>query len=340
MISPKDHDVMKIVEQLEKENVFTSDEVSLIEDYLCGDVGDEVLEKFAYRDLSGISGAYKIQNVYVSMLGHGKEDMARRFEKLFFALGEATSYELFSMLGYSWRKEEIMLEPEKKAALHAMFIGSQQNFFTKGKFERLMNHAKRKPENLKKAMEYRTGKDSKGILVLLTAYFYLKYSRAQEGVKLEEEDEALMELYENMLVNGISDIFSSSFQKSYVNEIKTAVMEDRVDEQILKLAGGSVNGDHFVLRILSGTAFVNYFLSLKLKNVVTICLAVDCECVLDYMDTMDLRCDFSRLAGRIDTEFHLDSRELIEWAAQQHKLKILKEHLEKAPDSIFCRRMI
>ena len=132
MISPKDHDVMKIVEQLEKENVFTSDEVSLIEDYLCGDVGDEVLEKFAYRDLSGISGAYKIQNVYVSMLGHGKEDMARRFEKLFFALGEATSYELFSMLGYSWRKEEIMLEPEKKAALHAMFIGSQQNFFTKG----------------------------------------------------------------------------------------------------------------------------------------------------------------------------------------------------------------
>ncbi len=333
MISPKDHDVMKIVEQLEKENVFTSDEVSLIEDYLCGDVGDEVLEKFAYRDLSGISGAYKIQNVYVSMLGHGKEDMARRFEKLFFALGEATSYELFSMLGYSWRKEEIMLEPEKKAALHAMFIGSQQNFFTKGEFERLMNHAKRKPENLKKAMEYRTGKDSKGILVLLTAYFYLKYSRAQEGVKLEEEDEALMELYENMLVNGISDIFSSSFQKSYVNEIKTAVMEDRVDEQILKLAGGSVNGDHFVLRILSGTAFVNYFLSLKLKNVVTICLAVDCECVLDYMDTMDLRCDFSRLAGRIDTEFHLDSRELIEWAAQQHKLKILKEQFRVNQDA-------
>ncbi len=332
MIGPKNDDVMKIVELLEKEGRFSGEEVSLIEEYLSGEVGDEVLEKFAYRDLEGMDCINKLQNFYFNMLTQGKENEARKIEKLFFTIGEASSYELFYLL-YQWKEYSVMLEPAKKAAVHAALIGKQGHHFTTGNFERLVRYAKHSPENLKKAMEYRGNKNPNGLLVLLTAYFYTKYSKIEGERRPDEEDMSLMGQYETLVVERIPDMFIGNVSAQEMDEIKAAVAEDRVDDHILNLAGSKNQMEWDFVRILSVCSFVNFMLSSKLKNVVTICLAVDSDSTLDCLEAMDLRCDLSRLAGSFDRVFRLEPKNFIQWAAESSKLKVLKEQFLANEDS-------
>ncbi len=330
MISPKDSYATKIVEKLEKGNVFSSEEISMIEDYLCGDAGDEVLEKIGYHDLSKTEEPLAINNIYTNMLEKGRIDEAKRLEDLLFAIGEVSAYKMFSLLIYRTKEHHIMLEPAKKAAYYAALMSGSINWLKPHHFKKVIACAEKKPEHLKKAMEYRTGALSKDIrisyhLILLTAYFFLKYPNTEEGVELAEEDIPLMERYEELVIREIPSIYSaqSSLSRQDLEEIMAAASENRVNERILKLAGGSTGIDRFYHYLLVGTAFVNHALSLKLKNVVSICLAADGESALNYIDEMDLRWDLSRLANCFDEVFHMESRKFIQWAAQYNKKPIL-----------------
>ena len=185
MISPKDSYAAKAAALLEKENLFSAEEISLIEDYLCGEAGDEALAEIGYRDLSEAAQPLAVNNIYMNMLEKGMLDEAKRLEDLLFAAGEASCYKMFSLLTYRSKEHCIMLEPAKKAAVYASLMSQSINELKTYHLEKLIADAQEKPEHLKKAMEYQ-GVSFSGMFILLTAYFYVKYPEVREGMALEE----------------------------------------------------------------------------------------------------------------------------------------------------------
>ena len=289
MIGPDNQYVMKVVEQLEEENLFSSYELSLMEDYLCGNAEDEVLEKFDYHDLSHMAKLRMVRKLYEMILMEGWIDQAKRLENLLFAIGEASGYQIFSPLVYRMFGEQISMEPAKKAVLHAALIGDNISRMGKSYFQNLIADAENQPEHLKKAMEYRTGTASNGMLILLTAYFYVKYPIVEKEMELDGEDAALMKRYEDLVTGSIPKMYLGNLPKQDMDKIMAAVTQARLSRSILDLAEGHGNIDRFWLCMLVCTAFVNHGLSLILKNVVSICLAAGCETALNYIEKMDLR---------------------------------------------------
>ena len=322
MISPKDSYAAKAAALLEKENLFSAEEISLIEDYLCGEAGDEALAEIGYRDLSEAAQPLAVNNIYMNMLEKGMLDEAKRLEDLLFAAGEASCYKMFSLLTYRSKEHCIMLEPAKKAAVYASLMSQSINELKTYHLEKLIADAQEKPEHLKKAMEYQ-GVSFSGMFILLTAYFYVKYPEVREGMALEEEDVSLMMQYEELIADSLPRIYPSGFSQQDADVIVSAVLKDRVDDRILRLAGRSVNTDRFFLKLLVGTAFVNHELSVVLKNAVSICLSANWELALNYIDEMDLRGGISRSADHFAEMFHMDNRKFIQWAAEHKKLQVL-----------------
>ncbi len=337
MIRSKDNYAAKVVEQLEKENLCSSDELSVIEEYLCGDVGDEVLDKFSYRDLSNMAEPQIINDVYANLLGKGRNEDARRLEEIMFAMGEASCYKMFSQLAFNPQRSQDSrpsLEPAKFAAVQASILGKTEYFLRKQQFMRMIENVQKQPECLKKAIQYRTGTSSNGTLVLLAAYFYLKYPKVEKGMVLEGEDAALMQQYENLAVESIPQIYVGNIQAQDVDEIMTAVKEDRLDERILSIADYHGVTSNLMLCILGGTVFVNHGLSSILRNVVSICLAADFETALDYIETIDLRRDLMGDVGsNFDAIFHVDSMDYIDWAARCRKVTILEKQFARNQDA-------
>ncbi len=336
MINPKDSYVAKVVEQLEKEKLFSSEELSLIEDYLCGDAGEEVLAKIGYHDLSNVAEPQSINNLYAYLLEKGRNDEAKRLEELLFGIGEASCYKMLSLLAFNPQRPQdkrFSLEPAKMVAIHASLLGGNQYRLKKQEFENLIANAENQPECLKKAMEYRTGTSPNGILVLMTTYFYTKYPTVKEGMKLEGEDAALMKRYENLVVESIPQIYAGKLSAQDAKEIMAAVTEDRVDEHILSLADGHGNISNLMLVILGGTAFVNHGLSSILRNVVAVCLAANVGTTLCDIEAMDLRRDLmGDVGGSFDQVFHMCSKDYIQWAARNRKMKILEKQFVRNQD--------
>ena len=86
---------MEILELLTQSGLFAGEELSVMEKYLCGDLGDEVLEGFRYRNLAHISGRSKICGHYQEVIAGGTDELAVRLGKLFFALGQASAYAFY-----------------------------------------------------------------------------------------------------------------------------------------------------------------------------------------------------------------------------------------------------
>ena len=117
MLHSNNRHIAKIVEVLEGGNLFSEEEITWVEDYLNGDVGDEVLGKFAFRDLSGVSNYILIYNEFVDLIRQ-ETDAAGRLAKLLFTVGEASSYRLFpSMIYRNEGYRQLQLEPAQIVTL-------------------------------------------------------------------------------------------------------------------------------------------------------------------------------------------------------------------------------
>ena len=335
MLHSNNRHIAKIVEVLEGGNLFSEEEITWVEDYLNGDVGDEVLGKFAFRDLSGVSNYILIYNEFVDLIRQ-ETDAAGRLAKLLFTVGEASSYRLFpSMIYRNEGYRQLQLEPAQIVTLYAAYLGVNEPWLSE--FKNLMDLAGHDPMNLKKALGYRTGPSLNGRLILLATYFVSKYpnSKSKAGVdceaeiKLEADDAPLMESYENLIINAIPMLFQGRFSQQDMEDIQSAVKDNSMDERILKLADSCKSIDGSLLALLGGTAFVNHRLSVRLKNVVSVCLAADGQSMLNDISNMDVRGDMRRLGGSFDTVFGMDSVKLIRWLASDNRTDALKEQ--------FCR---
>ncbi len=328
MINSKDRFIVKIVEQLEKEAGFTEDELFLIEEYLSGNKDDEALAELEWQDLSQID-ASEIHSIYMELIDAGRNQDAEKLGRLFFAIGEASSHELYMNWNYNWKEALRPLKPDQKAAVYASYIGDNEYRVSAEHFGNLLKAAGNDAANVKKALEYRTGEAENGLLVLFTAYFLLKYPKLEPGaeIRLEEADLALMKSYEDALMGAIPKIFPGLSKKDE-EEILNAAGQDRMDGSILNRIP-TAGVDSFWLCLAAGAAFVNFALSPRLKNVASICLAGDWESALEDMEDLDLRHDMGKLGSRFDEIFQMDVKNYIAWAASEKKSKILKEQFAK-----------
>ncbi len=356
MINPQNQRVTKMVEVLEQTNLFSADEMTLIEDYLSGNEQEEALEKLTFHDLTTVpdSVSSKMRSLAYDLVNKGREEEAGRLGRLLFAVGQSTCHEMMpSQSYYSFDKDSILVpEPEKKAAVYAAKIGMNEYQINRFALPNLVKLADNDPEILKKAMNYQKNNYENGRLMLYTVYFKMKYknvrlvekgtdgktggflagmgkmlgigeSNEEPVMELDARDAVLLKQYGDILVNSLPSLLKRA-PRLELDEISNAVGRDKVDDRILKMVRSYSGADRFMLRILGGCAFVNFRQSVCLGNILKICLAADTEMMLDIMENMDLRGELDEIGGEFDILFGIDCRKLIKWAAAKGKNRILK----------------
>lgn len=364
MINPQNQRTAKIVELLEQMNLFTADEIALMEDYLTGAAGEEALQKLAFRDLTAIPVdlAAKLRTLGIDLTNKGREAEAERLCLLLFTIGQSTCSGMMPWNGYyNYDKNRILLpEPAMQAAVYAAQIGMNEHMVSRYTIPNLIKLADSRPDTLRKAMEYQKSKTENGKIILLMTYFRIKYpnvrlteegaDKADKGggllagvgkllglggdtgeksAKISAEDMALLQEYGEILANSLHSLYGNQMAKLELDEIVNAVYRDEVDDRILKKAQANLTVNRFLLRMLGGTAFVNYAQSPMLANVLKICLAADTANMLDIMDSIDLRGDLSERGGEFDETFSIDKKKFIAWAAAKGKNSILRSQFAR-----------
>lgn len=121
-----------------------------------------------------------------------------------------------------------------------------------------------------------------------------------------------------------------------MDEIKAALRNGRVDDNILKLAviedsRRNINGDYIdgYWRCCMGMAFINFSLSARLKDVLTICFAARTNEMILSIFGLDMRGDLDKIGGRLDEIFGIDAKILMCCAAVLGKENILKEQFQR-----------
>ena len=118
MINPQNQKIAKIVETLEQMNLFTADEITLMEDFLNGGLEEPELEKLAFRDLTAVPDdvSSRMSSLTADLINKGRNEEANRLGKILFAAGQSTCYGLLPIRNYySFDAKMIPLEePEKK----------------------------------------------------------------------------------------------------------------------------------------------------------------------------------------------------------------------------------
>ena len=363
MIQPKDQRITKMLDLLEQFQLFSADEMTLLEEYLSGSVKEEEIEKLPFRDLSGVPDdlTAKTRELLLEYMDRGRSQEADRLSRILFAAGQSTSSGLFPVQNYfSFDKSAIFAsEPAKKLAIYAVGVGMNEYQINRYAIQNMLKIADNKPEIVKQAIEYQKNSLENGKVMLITAYFLLKYPKAEpeEGagcqggllagvgrlfgqnentenhVRLDEDDAELMKYLEDTLVNSLPNLYSNQMPLLEMREITGAVNNDKIDARIMKLAGRGLPVKRFMLSITGGPAFVNYALSKRLKNVLTICLAANTDFMLSIMSNIDLRDEFRRRGGNFASLFGIDPGKYIAWAGSKKEKAVLPALLSSHRDA-------
>ena len=366
MINPQNQRIEKILENLEQMNLFTGDEITLMEDFLNGTAEEQVLEKLAFHDLTTVQNDLitKMRALGQELVNKGRYEEALKLGKILFAVGLSTCHEMMPMTSYYSFDPNMLLveEPEKKAAVYAARVAMNEYQISRYCIKNLEKIAGGDPDVIRKAISYQKNEFDNGKLMLITTYFEMKYPNqrlAEQGEEskgggllagvgrllgkteaekesvtvISEQEAALQKEYGDILVSSLHNLYRNQMARLDLDEIMNAVNRDQVDERILKKASPNLAVERFMLRILGGLAFVNYKQHYRLRNVVKICLAAGGETMLDIMDNLDMRGELEKQGGNFDQMFSFDCRKLIKWAAAKGKTEILKEQFIRNQDA-------
>lgn len=352
MMNPRDMHSRKLIEVIEQIPL-PKDKMALAEDYLMQEAGDEVLEQFDFQDLSEIEGG-KSAKVFYELTRKGRKEEAGRLFKLLFAIGWSTCCHMTPIGSLYTGKDQIIGEADKVAAVYAPEIGMQQYLQNGQVINRLIALADNDPEVIKRAAGYQKNKFDNGKLVLLAVYFMMKYSGAEESsiksegflenigkifgprdkakeavVQIEKEDIPLMEQYENIIISSFDNMYKNQIDPHTLSVIQKAVRENSMPGKVLQLANKAGHVDAFLLKFLGSMAYLNFRLSVRLKNIVRLSLAVSTETALDAMLQVSrgLPADIGKKGGNYDRIFEIDSARYLRWAANKNLGTILKEQL-------------
>ncbi len=84
MIQPKDQRITKMLDLLEQFQLFSADEMTLLEEYLSGSVKEEEIEKLPFRDLSGVPDdlTAKTRELLLEYMDRGRSQEADRLSRI------------------------------------------------------------------------------------------------------------------------------------------------------------------------------------------------------------------------------------------------------------------
>ncbi len=388
MRNPKNVQNQKILEVLDQLNLSEA-ELETAETYLAGEAGEGGLERFAFRNLERVQPDKAVKLFRDYMRKGRKEEADRLFRLLFavgqstcyklvpmdvcwdgnggflsdadkkaavYAVHIGTSpYHLF---GYALRN--LIRAAGDSAENLKRAVGYQKNDADNGKLillavyftTRYGNFKTYKDTGAKGIKEEKPNKRNLGFLGSLGKFFG---GRRAEGkgeeapVEIEPEDMPLMERYEEIILSSLENLYDGRMDVDSLEKLKEAVRQNCVTDEILQLAGSKGSVSDFLLLLLGGMAYLNFLFSLRLRNIVRLCLAVDTEKMLDIMERVSEQLPAIVLheaeaaggvedklfpinirtgGGEYDEIFGIDTARYIRWAAMKGHRMILKKQLE------------
>ena len=214
--------IEEIVAILCDSEVFSDDEISLIEDYF-EDGDDGTLGKLAYKE-DYMESAWReaVREELRWLIQRGMYEAAGKVCRVIFTVWESGMSSCCPQEMFSDRCSVPGLEPAVKTALYASNICVDGARLSKPYLNKLMDYAQNNPEIIKKAYGYR-GRGTLSGIVLLAMYFLLKYPEIlpedkaggleglleKQGITGDEaeQDLALMRQYEDLLLEIFGEIY-------------------------------------------------------------------------------------------------------------------------------------
>lgn len=359
--------IMKLLEKLN----LAPEHLDLLESYLSGEKGEEVLKDLPYKNLT--ASHQSDTTVFAGLFKHGKMEEAGKLFHILFAIGGTSCTSLLPRgigggngLAYLWK---LPVDTDKALAVYAADAGIYQYRIATG-IQQIIKLTDRDAEAVRRAyllVDY--PKNVKNIpnidmhpcgsakLILLAAYFLIKYPDAgkllqkeekqggiltginkffgktpEAGRQVKDEDIPLMQQYEDILVNNLINIYDThTMPASIMQDITQAVRQNQITDNILKLSSRKCKISTYTLNLLGGTALLNFTLSDILRNVVKICFGVSVQDMFTVAVTVSngLWMDIRYRGGDYDDLFDIDQRALILQAASRNLDTVLKVQFRK-----------
>lgn len=349
-MDPRNIQNQKISEVLDQLSLSEAEQEKA-EAYLAGEAGDEILGQFGFRDLSQIPSD-KAVRLFRELRIRGRQEEARRLFELLFAIGQSTCHQLVLMDMVSQADSFPGCAPDKRTAVYGAMIGANQYQWYGTAIRSLIRCAQGKLAAIRKAVDYQKGTPGTGDVVLAAAYLMVKYGRFEnkddgfsdmEGVDrslqaqtgMEAEDLLLLKRYEDTLLSGLGLLFQNQMAQAGIQEILEAVDKDQVTDRILRMAGPRRCSMRSRFWQVGGMAYLIFPLSIKLKNIVKVCLAVDFDETLNAIDKIStgLPPSIRKTGGDYDAVFGMPAGKYIRWAAVKKFRVILEQQLERNRES-------
>lgn len=332
-INADNQQISKMIALLTKLGVSAQD-CELAKKYLNGDAGDEVLDQFERKDLSGgtrqiYDDAKKITNQIRTVKGREKKEVCVRFFNVVYAIGQGSCHSLFWYNAID-RVEEYELY--KRMIVYISMHMDYPGWLDHEDYSCLMQMVQYKPAVMLEVLPSLREAGELYAAVVLAMYFGSKY---EAPGCVSAEDAALMEEYE--------DIVLGSFEEWLAGQGCT-VCEQAVAAIRRKQPAGNIIGridmanmhktEKARFLFLTSLAYVNFQLSEVLTEMVRTCAVVNVEETLRsfhnvYIGGGGARADIALRGGDFEEVFRIDPMLYICWAAWSHYRQILVRQLEK-----------
>lgn len=306
----------------------------LAEKYLNGDAGDEVLDQFERKDLSGISRqvsdeAKEITDQIRKVRGKEKKEVCRRFFNVVYAIGHDTCHDLFWYNAMDCAGE---YELYKRLIVYISIRINSPGWLDQADYSRLLQMLQYKTANMLEVLPMLREEGELYAAALLAMYFGKKYEMPGE---VAAEDRTLMEEYEDIVLKNFDKWLARQGCAAHEEVIASIRRKQPAGVLAGRIEFVNINGrEKSRFYLITSLAYLNFQLSGVLAEMVRTCVAVNAEdtlhaLALAYIGDGGARTDIAIRGGDFDEVFHIDPELYIGWAAWNHCGQILKRQLEK-----------
>jgi hypothetical protein len=332
-VTPDNKLIGRMLDLLTKLGISQRD-YDLAEQYLHGEVNDEVLDQFVRKDLRAPA-----QNLYSEawtitrqVNKSSNRTVFVRFFNIIYAIGHGTGHHLF-WYG-SLDIEEYALY---KKMVTYMFGHTEYNaFLGQYDYSQLMQMAQYNPQNLIEVIPYLKEESQLYAAAGLAMYFCRKY---ENPGAVEAEDKIHMTEYENIVLEYFDSWLAGLGCTVHEKVISTLREKKQAGDLIGRIEHTSMKGDdQQIFCALCTFAYLNFQLSDVLLAMIQTCAAVNAELMLfsiqnTFIGDNGCRTEFASHGMDYDELFHIAPTLYICVAAKGKHEKILIRQLEKNRES-------
>ncbi|MDE7183963.1 MAG: DUF4132 domain-containing protein [Lachnospiraceae bacterium] len=345
MTSPSSKQISKMTELLKELGVSPHD-CELAQSYLSGDAGDEVLDQFERKDLSGSSYQFetKARAVTKQINKADKRAVCARFFNVLYAIGRGSCHGLFWHHTYEMAEECAFYK-----RLHVLIDSymAHPNYLTNKAYDHFWEAVQNNPMLLIEAVPDLKKERALYAAVALALYFCKKY---ENPTPVSKEDTAYMEEYEQILLTSFDEWLAGQGCAAHEEAVLALRQQKPAGHMIGRIEMGQLRTEEMeCFYLISSLAYRNCQLSGVLLEIVRACVVINAEETLntfvDMNETLaiifrsryhtgdDTMADLDRKGADYDELFHIEPTLLICWAAWLNYRLILTRQFEKNQES-------